>query len=51
MTAQSLGRVNLLDHYGHADEAFRRYTVRDCSASRKVGDRMKVFQKFLPLFD
>ena len=30
---------------------FRRYTVRECSASRKVGDRMKVFRKFLPLFD
>lgn len=29
----------------------RRYTVRECSASRKVGDRMKVFRKFLPLFD
>jgi len=28
-----------------------RYTVRECSASRKVGDRMKVFRKFLPLFD
>jgi polo-like kinase 4 len=28
-----------------------RYTVRDCSASRKVGDRMKVFREFLPLFD
>jgi polo-like kinase 4 len=30
---------------------FRRYTVRECSTSREVGDRMKVFRKFLPLFD
>ncbi len=30
---------------------FVRYSVRECSASRKVGDRMKVFRKFLLLFD
>lgn len=33
------------------DGSVVRYTVRECSASRKVGDRMKVFRKFLPLFD
>lgn len=31
--------------------SFRRYSVRECSTSRKVGDRMKIFQEFLPLFD
>ena len=30
---------------------FARYAVRECNANRKVGDRMKVFRKFLPLFD
>ncbi|KAH9042073.1 hypothetical protein EDB85DRAFT_2139439 [Lactarius pseudohatsudake] len=40
-------RVELVEH----DGSVTRYTVRDCSASRKVGDRMKVFQKFIPLFD
>ncbi|KAI9465437.1 hypothetical protein BJY52DRAFT_1113705 [Lactarius psammicola] len=40
-------RVELIEH----DGLVTRYTVRDCSASRKVGDRMKVFQQFLPLFD
>ena len=34
-----------------SDGSVVRYTVRECSASRKVGDRMKVFRKFLPLFD
>ncbi|KAH9002640.1 hypothetical protein EDB86DRAFT_2800416 [Lactarius hatsudake] len=40
-------RVELVEH----DGSVTRYTVRDCSTSRKVGDRMKVFQKFIPLFD
>jgi polo-like kinase 4 len=30
---------------------WRRYTVRGCSMSREVGDRMKAFREFLPLFD
>jgi len=33
------------------DGSVVRYTVRECSASRKVGDRMKIFREFLPLFD
>ncbi|KAI0300219.1 hypothetical protein BC826DRAFT_992064 [Russula brevipes] len=40
-------RVEMVERDGSA----ARYTVRDCSASRKVGDRMKVFREFLPLFD
>lgn len=40
-------RVELVEH----DGSVTRYSVRDCSASRKVGDRMRVFQKFIPLFD
>ncbi|KAI0304365.1 hypothetical protein B0F90DRAFT_1243241 [Multifurca ochricompacta] len=33
------------------DGSVARYTVRDCSSSRKVGDRMKAFREFLPMFD
>ncbi|KAI9509218.1 hypothetical protein F5148DRAFT_1189424 [Russula earlei] len=33
------------------DGSVVRFSVRECSASRKVGDRMKVFREFLPLFD
>jgi len=42
-------RVEMVEHDG--DGSVVRCTVRECSASRKVGDRMKVFREFLPLFD
>ncbi|KAI0269898.1 hypothetical protein BC834DRAFT_863823 [Gloeopeniophorella convolvens] len=33
------------------DGSNTRYAVRDCHASRKVGERMKAFQEFVSLFD